>query len=103
MVVPTVDVMKEIQKARESDFGSALDNSRVGDSDSTGTIESAIGSFEGVARTLRIALEMKVKAKISASDPVIPWLIRHAGHIITRCWVRPNGKTCDSQVRNSRL
>ena len=49
-----------------------MDNSSVGDSDSNGTIESAIGSFEGVARTLRIALEMKVKDKISASDPVIP-------------------------------
>ena len=50
-----VDVLKEIQKKRECDFGSALDNSRVGDSDSNGTIENAIGSFEGVARTLRIA------------------------------------------------
>jgi hypothetical protein len=97
-----VDVMKEIQKARESDFGSALDNSRVGDSDSNGTIESAIGSFEGVARTPRIALEMKVKDKISASDPVIPWLIRHAGHFITRCWVRPNGKTSYQMIKGRR-
>ena len=52
-----VDVLKEIQKSRECDYGSSLDNSRVGDSDSNGTIENAIGSFEGVARTLRIALE----------------------------------------------
>ena len=82
-----VDVLKEIQKKRECDFGSALDNSRVGDSDSNSTIDSAIGSFEGVARTLRIALEEKIGTKVAASDPIIPWLIRHAGHIITRCWV----------------
>ena len=88
-----VDVLKEIQKSRECDYGSALDNSRVGDSDSNGTIENAIGSFAGVARTLRIALEEKVNSKLSASDPIIPWLIRHAAHVITRCWVRPNGKT----------
>ena len=55
-----VDVMKEIQKSRECKSGTAMDNSRVGDSDSNGTIESAIGSFEGVARTLRIALEEKI-------------------------------------------
>ena len=82
-----VDVMKEMQKARECEFGSALDNSRVGDSDSNGTIENAVGSVEGVARTLRIALEEKVGQRILATDPIIPWLIRHAGHIITRCWV----------------
>ena len=97
-----VDVMKEIQKARASDFGSALDNSRVGDSDSNGFIETAIGSFEGVARTLRIALAMKVKAKVAASDPVIPWLIRHVGHIITRCWVRLNGKTSYQMIKGRR-
>lgn len=43
-----VDVLKEIQKSRESEYGSSLDNSRVGDSDSNGTIENAIGSVEGV-------------------------------------------------------
>ena len=97
-----VDVLKEIQKKRECDFGSALDNSRVGDSDSNGTIESAIGSFEGVARTLRIALEEKIGAKVAASDPIVPWLIRHAGHIITRCWVRPNGKTAYQMIKGRR-
>ena len=28
-----VDVMKEIQKARECEYGTAMDNSRVGDSE----------------------------------------------------------------------
>ena len=79
-----VDVLKVIQKSRECDYGLALDNSRVGDSDSNGTIESAIGSFEGVARTSRIALE-EVDSKLAASDPIILWLIRHAAHVITRC------------------
>ena len=97
-----VDVMKEIQKARECEYGSAMDNSRVGDSDSNGTIESAIGSVEGVARTLRIALEEKVGQRLLATDPIIPWLIRHAGHIITRCWVRPNGKTAYQMIKGRR-
>ena len=97
-----VDVLKEIQKSRKCDYGSALHSSRVGDSDSNGTIENAIGSFEGVARTLGIALEEKVNSKLSASDPIIPWLIRHAAHVITRCWVRPNGKTAYQMIKGRR-
>ena len=97
-----VDVMKEIQKARECEHGTSLDNSRVGDSDSNGTIENAVGSVEGVARTLRIALEERVQQKVQASDPIIPWLIRHAGHIITRCWVRPSGKTAYQMIKGRR-
>ena len=80
-----VDVIKkEILKARGCEYGTAMDNSRVGDSDSNGTIENAVGSVEGVARTLRIAPEEKVKQKVLATDPIMPWLIRHPGHIITR-------------------
>ena len=97
-----VDLMKEIQKSRECEYGSAIDNSRVGDSDSNGTIESAISSVEGVARTLRIALEENIGEKIKLSDPVVPWLIRHAGHIITRCWVRPSGRTAYQMIKGRR-
>ena len=79
-----------------------MQNYRVGDSDSNGTIESAIGSVEGVARTLRIALEEKVGQRLLAIDPIIPWLIRHAGHIIIRCWVRPNGTTAHQMVKGRR-
>ena len=98
-----VDVLKEMQKKKECDVGSALDSSRVVDSDSNGTIENAIDSFEEVARTLRIALEEKIGTKVAASDPVIPWLIKHAGHIITRCWVRPNGKTVYQMIKGRSL
>ena len=97
-----VDVMKEIQKARECEYGTAMENSRVGDSDSNGTIENAVSSVQGVARTLRIALEERIGQKIQASDPVIPWLIRHAGHLITRSWVRPNGKTAYQMIKGRR-
>ena len=66
------------------------------------SIENAIGSFEGVARTLRIALEEKIGAKVAASDPMLPWLIRHAGHIITRCWGRPSGKRAYQMIKDRR-
>ena len=96
------DVMKEIQKARECEFGTALDNSRVGDSDSNGTIENAVGSVEGMCRTLRVALEDKLKQKVAITDPVIPWLVRHAGHLITKCWIRPSGRTAYQLIKGRR-
>ena len=51
---------------------------------------------------MRIALEMKIGQKLKLDHPVIPWLIRHAGHIITKCWVRPNGKTAYQMIRGRR-
>ena len=42
-----IDVAKEIAANRDGRFGTALDNSRVGDSDSNGTIERAIQDVKG--------------------------------------------------------
>ena len=97
-----VEVMKAVQKGRESDYGSAMDNSRIGDSDSKGTIESAVKSVEGMVRTLKVALEERIGQKVQLSDPVMPWIIRHAGHLITRCWVRPSGKTAYQLIKGRR-
>ena len=87
------DVMREVQKQRQADFGTALDTSRVGDSDSNGTIEAAIQQFEGMARTIRFSMEEKLKCKLKLSDPLMVWLVRHAGHVLTRCSVKPSGRT----------
>jgi hypothetical protein len=91
--------LKEVQKRREGDFGTALDASRVGDSDSNGTIEAAIQGVEGMARTVRFGLEAKIKKKISIDNPVMPWLIRHSGHLMTRCWIRPGGRTAYQLIK----
>ena len=52
-----IDVAKQIAMNRGGRFGTALDNSRVGDSDSNGRIERAIQDVEGQCRTMRSALE----------------------------------------------
>ena len=91
------EVMKEVQRRRECDYGTAIDNSRVGDSDSNGTIENTIKQFEGMARTTRFALEEKLGQKIAMDSTAMLWLVRHAAHIITRCRVRNNGRTAYQQ------
>ena len=96
------DVMKEVQKRREADFGTAIDTSKVGNSDSNGTVEAAIKSVEGMTRTLRFAVEAKIGEKLPIDSPMMPWLIRHAGHLITRCWIRPNGRTSYELIKGRR-
>ena len=97
-----IDVAKEIARNREGRFGTAIDNSAVGDSDSNGTIERAIQDVQGQCRTMRSALEDRLKCKISLKSPVVPWLVRHAGYLITRCRVRPNGRTAFQVMKGRR-
>ena len=91
-----VDLQLGIAKRREYvDYGvgTGIENSKVGDSNSNGKIERAIRDVGNLVRTLRSALETKIGAKLNLSMAVIPWLIRHAAYIITRCRVRSHGKT----------
>ena len=97
-----IDVAKQIALNRGGRFGTALDNSRVGDSDSNGTIERAIQDVEGQCRTMRSALEEKLNIKITLKHPVTPWLIRHAGYLITRCRIRPSGRTALQMMKGRR-
>ena len=87
------DVMRSIARERTSDFGTSLEQSAVGESDTNATIERAIQDFEGQARTLRVALDWRVQQKVPLTSPTIPWLIRHAAALITRCRIRPSGRT----------
>ena len=32
----------------------------------------------------------------------MPWLVRHAGHLITRCWIRPSGRTSYQLIKGRR-
>ena len=88
-----VDVAKEIARQRISSHGTALENSAVGDPNSNGTIERAIQDVESQIRVLRADLEERIATRVRLSSPVVPWMIRHAACLITRCRVRPNGRT----------
>ena len=90
--------MKEAARQRESEFGaaveeSAVEESAVGEPDANATVERAIQDVEGQTRTLRAELERKIGRRIKLGDEVTPWMVRHAACLITRCRVRPNGRT----------
>ena len=87
-----VQLQQEVAKHRK-DGGTALENSRVGDSDSNGKIERAIRDVKGMVRTLRDSIEAKTGKAIRLDDTIVPWIVRHAGYVITRCKVGADGKT----------
>ena len=54
------DIAREVSKCRASTYGTAVENSAVGDSNSNGTIERAIQDVEAQCRTMRSALELSL-------------------------------------------
>ena len=95
------DLQKEIALARKG-HGTAIENSRIGDSNSNGRVERAIQDVEGLIRTLRSATEEKIGVRIDLSDSIVPWLVRHAGSIITMCRIRSNGRTAFQLMKGRR-
>ena len=81
-----LDLRCEMGKNRE-DAPTGIEHSRAGDSNSNGKIERVIHDVEGLTRTLRADLQNKIGSPISLDSPVVPWLVRHAGYMLTRCRV----------------
>ena len=95
------ELQRSIVEARAG-HGTAIENSRVGDSNSNGRVERAIQDFKGLVRTLRSALEAKTGGSISLDDAVVPWLVRHAAHLITASRVREDGRTAFQNMKGRR-
>ena len=97
-----VDVARDISRARQGAYGTAMETSAVGESDSNASVERAIQDVEGQARTLRAALVQRVQHKVRLRHPVVPWLVRHAAALITRYRVRPPGRTSLEMIKGRR-
>ena len=63
-----VQLQHEVARLRK-DAGTAIENSRVGDSNSNGAVERAIREVKGMTRTLRCHLEEKLGKKDQARRP----------------------------------
>ena len=95
------DVQRAIVKRRVG-HGTGLEQGKVGDSNTNGRVEKAIQDFKGLSRTHRSALEENIGCKISLEDNIVPWLVRHMGHLITICRVRGNGRTAYQKMKGRR-
>ena len=96
-----VTLQKEIRYLRRGK--TICTNSPVGESECNGRAENAIKRVEAKIRTLRSALESKLKAKIDMNKPFGTWLIRWAEEMSTKytlgndrmtAWQRRRRDTC---------
>ena len=97
-----VQLQQEVAKHRQ-DAGTALENSRVGDSDSNGKIERTIREVKGMIRTFRCHLEEKTGKPIRLDDAIVPWIVRHAAYVITRFRVGEDGKTAMHKIKGRKI
>ena len=49
--------------------------------------------LRGVIRTIKCHIECSTQEPLSDESPVLPWLVEHAGCILTRCQKGRDGKT----------
>ena len=75
---------------------------RIGDSNSNGRAERAVQDVKGLIKFLKSALETNLGEMVSLEDPVVPWLVRHAGHITTLSRLRKNGCTAYQMMKGRR-
>ena len=100
---PAITEVQRAVAAARATSGTAMEQARVGDSNSNGRVERAIQDFKGLTRTLRSALEARTGTKISLEDPIVPWMVRHAAQIINVCRVREDGQTAWQKMTGRRF
>ena len=64
-----------------------------GDKESNGLIENAVMLIRGIIRTIKCNIESRTQEPLSDNSPVMPWLVEHAGCILSRCQKGRDGKT----------
>ena len=64
-----------------------------GDKESNGLIENAVMPLCGIIRTIKCHIESGTQAPLGDESPVVPWLVEHAGCILSRCQKGRDGKT----------
>ena len=98
----TTDVQRGIGGTAHDAYGTAIEQPKVGDSISSGKMEGCIQEFRGFVRALSSDIESKVGSKITISDPSVPWIIRQAAGIITRCRIREHERTAYRMMKGRR-
>ena len=65
----------------------------MGESQSNGIIESAVGLEAGQARTLEAALEHRLGVKVPPDARIRCWPVQFAAYLMNRCDIGSDGKT----------
>ena len=78
------------------------ENSAVGSSASNGRAERTVQIVEDLLRTMKSALENRIKALVPCSHPVIAWMVMHVADVITKFSVNKTGQTPYEELHGKR-
>ena len=73
-------------------------SSPVGESQANGLVERAVRSVKDQVRTLRLTLQKRVGCRIPVGHPVMTWIVKHAGELISKCQLNRDGQTAYFKV-----
>ena len=77
---PVIEALaREIAQARQEGSQTVPERSTVGESQSNGIIERAVGLVAGQARTLKAALEHRIGARVPPDARILCWLVEFFG------------------------
>ncbi len=74
----------------------------VKESRSNGMIENAIREVQGMVRTFKDHVEAKCGISLPRDSPLIPWIVLHAGRVITSYKIQKDGRTAFERLRGKR-
>ena len=58
--------------------------------------------LRGIMRTIKDHVEAKAGEKVSDDAPIIPWLVEHAGRLLSRCQRGRDGRTPHERLHGKR-
>ena len=100
---PAIDALaREIAQARQEGSQTVPERLPVGDSQSNGVIERAVGLVASQARTLKAALEHRTGTRIPPDARIPCWLVAFAAYLMNRCDIGSDGKTPLQRLHGSK-
>ena len=92
---PDVSDVPHVQssQASSSTHTAAPEFTHPGESQSNGLAERSVGIFEDQFRTLKMALELRMKQRIPSSHPVTAWLVEHTAWVLNKYHLGTDGRT----------
>ena len=67
------------------------ENSGVGESQSNGKAERAVQTVEDQVRTMKLALESRIGARIPSNHPIMHWIVFHSTDVLNKYIVNKTG------------
>ena len=76
-----------------------IEASPVGDSKSNGVAERAVQSMETLIRVIKLAIETRIKDKLSVRHPLFAWWVEFCADLYNRFQVGSDGKTAQQRLK----